>query len=92
MAAQLSPAQLQALMARLGGSSSSSSSTAPPAALDALVKLTPDQLGTDAGSATLAQVLTGTSSAHSSRVLPSPPLAPAPVSYTHLTLPTIYSV
>ncbi|BGP48946.1 hypothetical protein JCM10450v2_004825 [Rhodotorula kratochvilovae] len=53
MAAQLSPAQLQALMARL---SSSSSGTAPPA-LDAFLALSPDERAGAAGLGTVAQLL-----------------------------------
>ncbi|GAA5924062.1 hypothetical protein JCM3775_005585 [Rhodotorula graminis] len=54
MAAQLSPAQLQALMARLNHQGGTASS---PPSLDAALKLSPDQLGSAQGSSAVAQLV-----------------------------------
>ncbi|GAA5844533.1 hypothetical protein JCM9279_006337 [Rhodotorula babjevae] len=54
MAAQLSHAQLQALMARLNTSSGTASSTST---LDAVLTLSPDQLGSAQGSNTVVQLV-----------------------------------
>ncbi|GAA5890693.1 hypothetical protein JCM8208_004964 [Rhodotorula glutinis] len=54
MAAQLSPAHLQALMARPNTPSSTAS---PPPSLEAALKLSPEQLGSAQGSSTVAQIV-----------------------------------